>query len=183
MIRFQETASDYQRYIAPNIPTDDFHHWKMAKSSPPLFHNEAFFLIKDIKWRDKKINNLHLLAICRLSELHSIRDLNGERHLSLLKKIRKQVLEYIAKEYKLSENKINIYFHYYPTIWQLHLHFSHVDKSDRKKNELHIGSTHYLEDVIENLEQHPDYYQKRTLPIFISQERLQHLFSKKKFIE
>ena len=67
-----------------------------------------------------------------------------------LYKIAEQKLNY----FKFSENTVRIYLHYRVLVWHLHIHFAHVFSNYLSGNNI------YLNDIIQNLELEPNYYQK-----------------------
>lgn len=78
-------------------------------------------LVKDLKWKDD-ISNLYLIAITRL-KLTSIRELS-ESHLPLLKNIKEAGSRAIEAKYNIPANRLRIYFHYQPSYYHLHVHFT-----------------------------------------------------------
>jgi len=65
------------------------------------------------------------------------------------------------KRYGLPADQIQVYVHYQPSYYHLHVHFTHLKYEAPSTL---IGQAHYLEEVIDNIE-HIDelYYQKRQL--------------------
>lgn len=98
-----------------------------------------------------------MLAHPKDTSLLSVRDLKGE-HLPLLKSILTNGYQTIQQKYALPQHKIRCYFHYLPTYWLLHVHFVHVDKQGEDTRE-NVN----LEQVINNLEMNPKYYQQCTM--------------------
>ncbi|XP_043275055.1 m7GpppX diphosphatase [Venturia canescens] len=119
--------------------------------------NNGFVLIPDLKW-DGNLNTLNVLAISR-KKINSIRDLNAS-HLTLLKNIRDKGTEAIVKKYDISSSKLRIYFHYLPSYYHLHVHFTQLSVEDAG---IYAEKAHLLSTVISNIELLPDYYQKVTL--------------------
>lgn len=62
----------------------------------------GFVLLPDLKWDQKQIENMYLVAICHTRGIKSLRDLN-QSHLPLLKNI-------LVK----GEVRITVYFSLYP---------------------------------------------------------------------
>ena len=117
-----------------------------------LCHDYNFITLKDKKWNNFNINNLHYTAwtkknINSLLELH-----RGDiESLKLLKK-------HVLKKIKLKEDELNIYIHFPPNFWKLHIHF--VNK--KKEIAAPIERVHFLDDVIKNLEKN-NYYRDRVI--------------------
>lgn len=118
---------------------------------------EGFMLQKDYKFNEGDISTLYCLALPKQRDLRTIRDLTGE-HLPLLKAIREESLAAIEKTFKVCRSKILSYFHYQPTFYHLHIHFTHVDRVTRDTRD-----SFSLDEVIANLEMLSDYYHRATL--------------------
>lgn len=77
------------------------------------------------------------------------------------------------EKYSINESQLRIYFHYQPTFYHLHVHFTYVQYSAPGSG---CDRGHLLNTVINNIELIPDYYQKATIPFTIKQEG--NLFAK-----
>ncbi|XP_063984297.1 m7GpppX diphosphatase [Diachasmimorpha longicaudata] len=117
----------------------------------------GFVLTKDLKW-DDQIRTLYLLAIPR-QRIRSIRELN-ETHLPLLKNIRENACKAIEEQYKIPRSQLKIFFHYQPTFYHLHVHFTSFAVENAGAI---VERAHLLTTVINNIEMMPDYYQKAVL--------------------
>lgn len=170
-ILINETLQFYKKYVEPNIKNNEFNKWKNPQI---LFTNDKFILIRDIKWKDNNINNLHLLAIPRNINIRSIRDLR-RKDIKLLENIIKIGREFIKNNYKLSNEKINIYCHYHPGIWYFHIHFANINKTDDNIMEKLVCRTHYIDDIIKNLKIRDDYYKNNNIIICIKKSKLKTL--------
>ena len=74
----------------------------------------------------------------------------------MLKSVRDESLKAIEKKWGLDPSKVRAYFHYLPTYYHLHVHFTHVDvKCDR--------AIVTLDEAISNIELMGDYYAKCSL--------------------
>ena len=134
-----------------------------------VFENEdslnGFILLPDLKMPDikkgdeKAMRRLYLVAIVRRRDLKSIRDLTGS-HLQLLTNIKTQSCKVIKEKYGIDRDKLQIYFHYQPSYYHLHIHFNTIYYEHPR---LYIASSHLLETVITNLEIDSNYYKKATL--------------------
>ena len=60
----------------------------------------------------------------------------------------------------MNESCIRAYFHYVPSYYHLHVHFTHVNYDAPGAV---VGRAHLLNDVIDNLTLIGDFYQRRTL--------------------
>ncbi|KAE8986452.1 putative glutamate carboxypeptidase [Phytophthora fragariae] len=87
---------------------------------------DGFILLPDFKWSDPaNLESLYCLAIVHDRSLRSIRDLTAS-HLRLLRNIRDSSLEVLKTKYGVDSSFVRMYFHYQPTYYHLHVHFSHV---------------------------------------------------------
>lgn len=123
----------------------------------------GFVLLPDLKWDGKTIETLYLIAIVHQHNLKSIRSLTGA-HLPLLRNIRDKGIEAISTRYNIPRSQLRIYFHYQPSFYHLHVHFTYL-KYDAPG--IFCEKSHLLDTVISNLELLPDYYQKATLSFVI----------------
>ncbi|XP_029429083.1 m7GpppX diphosphatase isoform X2 [Rhinatrema bivittatum] len=166
----QETGEDYRSITLPFLQSQSFSiQWvynileKKAEADRIVYENtdpiSGFVLIPDFKWDQKQVDDLYLIAICHHRGLKSLRDLT-DKQLPLLRNIFQEGQEAILKRYSLRGNQLRIYFHYQPSYYHLHVHFTALgfDASGTA-----VERAHLLSDVIANLELDPMYYQKRTL--------------------
>lgn len=117
-----------------------------------LCQDNDFIVLKDIKWKDCNIHNLHYTAWTK-KNINSLLELN-KQDIRSLKLIKQQVLEKII----LKEDELNIYMHFPPNFWKLHIHY--VSKKVKIKASSKI--VHYLDDVINNLENN-NYYREKVI--------------------
>ncbi|XP_005103893.1 m7GpppX diphosphatase [Aplysia californica] len=119
----------------------------------------GFVLIPDLKWDRQKMESLYLVAIVHKRGLRSLRDLTAE-HLPLLKNVLQKGQAAIKEQFGVGSDKLRIYFHYQPSYYHLHIHFSHI-RFDAPGTD--VMRAHLLSDVIDNLSINPDFYKKKTL--------------------
>lgn len=164
----RETPSMYATFkqrINPKAPT-----WVRnifngsAEGEITYKKTKDYYLMPDFKW-DQNPEHLYLLVLFREYKLHSVRDLTN-KHIAMLQNMRVDVLDYISSNFKINESKLRLYFHYQPSAWQLHMHIQHMDSPIVNSNQSSKAIT--LTDIIQNLEQSPDYYAKATLECIIS---------------
>lgn len=122
--------------------------------------NEDMVLVPDFKMNLADTSTLYLQALFRDVSLLSIRDLRAA-HLPLLRRVRDAVLG-SCTERGFPANQLRLFFHYFPSFWRLHLHVAHI-RCVVPGGGLNAGRAVLLEDVIQNLELVPDYYEKATL--------------------
>lgn len=123
----------------------------------------GFVLVPDLKWDGKTVETFYALAIVHKLNLKSLRSLTAE-HLPLLRNIRTKAIEAITAKYGLVRSQLRIYFHYQPSFYHLHLHFTYL-KHDAPG--IFCEKSHLLDTVIDNIELMPDYYQRATLSFVI----------------
>jgi m7GpppX diphosphatase len=132
----------------------------------------GFILLPDMKW-DGKVESMYLLAIMHQKDIKSIRDLNGS-HIELLENVVEKGLAAIKQKYNVSRNKIRVYFHYFPSFYHLHVHFTHINFESSSERNYSIFR------AIENLKLDGDYFKKVALEIPIRKnEKLFELFKHK----
>lgn len=119
----------------------------------------GFVLLPDLKWDGKTIETLYLIAITHRRNIKSLRDLSANE-LPLLKNIRDKGITAIHDKYNVDQTKLRIYFHYQPSFYHLHIHFTYL-KHDAPG--IFCEKSHLLDTVINNLELMSDYYQRATL--------------------
>nr|CAG8574846.1 10735_t:CDS:2 [Entrophospora candida] len=136
----------------------------------------GFVLLPDMKWDNKTLESLYLVAIVHRNDIHSLRDLN-KSHIPLLKNLRKKILEFVPKKFVgVGADELRLFVHYLPSYYHFHIHITHLS-SDTIPDGIAIGKAYLLDDIITNLELFSDeYYQKTILTYVIGENDL--LFSK-----
>jgi m7GpppX diphosphatase len=99
---------------------------------------------------------LNWMVIFTDTALTSMRSLRGH-HLPLLQKIKDKIACLMPQEF----DQPMTYFHYPPSVWQLHLHVAAPCDILRTTNSMQ--KVCFLEDVMSNLQIDPEYYAKATL--------------------
>ena len=125
-----------------------------------LYQDEDLVLIPNIDWNNGSLGGLHVMAIYKRPDLLSIRDLKSS-DVEMLRRTYHLSRDLIVQRYGLPANQIKAYFHYPPSVWQLHLHFINVND----KEHCAVERSHNVEYVIQHLELIPDYYQRITLQV------------------
>lgn len=123
----------------------------------------GFVFLPDFKWDCKTIESLHMLAIVMDRKIKSMRDLN-ETHLPMLKKVRDTGLKTIEEKYGITKSQIRAFFHYQPSFYHLHIHFTFLrfEVPGCEKN-------HLLDTVINNISLMSDYYQRATITFLVKE--------------
>lgn len=123
-----------------------------------LLNTPDFILLPDTETVNSK-DVVNLLAIFKDVSLKSIRSLDG-RHIELLRDCRDQCLEFITNRMGFDRTQILSFFHYLPSVFQLHVHFC---APYGQYTTLDICKIHPLDMVISNLEIDAEYYKKVSL--------------------
>jgi hypothetical protein len=126
-----------------------------------ILNNSDFVLVPDKDHKDQDIDNLHILALFKLKGLMSIRDLTAD-HIELLTNVYKLSIKTICEKYDINESDLFAYFHYYPSTWQLHIHFCNMS---RVRSQSSVSHAHNVIYVIQNLMIKGNYYQEVVLQV------------------
>lgn len=172
----EETPELYRNVILPCLKQEQFsidwvynileHKQEQDKIVyEDLDPTNGFILLPDYKWNGQT-ESLYLLAIVMDRSIMSIRDLN-DKHLSLLENIKLKSLEAIKSKYGLEAKKIRAYFHYQPTFYHLHCHFTYL-QYEAPGN--FCEKSHLLNSVIDNIRMKSDYYQQATLTFAVREK-------------
>lgn len=165
-----ETGADYKSVTLPHLETQSLSvQWvynildKKAEADRIIYENpdpaDGFVLIPDLKWNQKQLDDLYLIAICHRRGVRSLRDLTAE-HLPLLRNILQEGQDAIQQRYQVPADRLRVYLHYLPSYYHLHVHFTALGFEAPGTA---VERAHLLAQVIENLEQDPAYYQHRSL--------------------
>lgn len=125
----------------------------------------GFILLPDLKWDGHSIETLYLLAVIHKRDIKSLRDLTVA-HLPLLKNVRDKGIDAIEQKYGVKRSQLRIYFHYQPSFYHLHVHFTYLK---HEAPGIFCEKSHLLDSVVNNIELMPDYYQRATLS-FVAKE-------------
>ena len=165
--RYLESYDDYISNILPEGLTRN-RQWVYdifdgkKEQDRILYQDDDFVLIPDIKWDGKEKWELRVVAFFKDKKLHSMRDLTAD-NLELLEKVKNTGSKIINEKFKLDENQLKIFFHYRPTVWQLHMHFHCLFLKHTSSS---IERAHSIYSVIENLKLDTDYFKKVKIHCF-----------------
>jgi len=106
--------------------------------------------------------DVRYLVIFKDLRLHTIRDLR-QVHLKMLDDMRKAVLQFLKKKHADNYTDFRLYFHYLPSVFQLHLHVCGVAAADSSRTQM-------LACVMRNIQRNDTWY-KDALILF-SQPRV-----------
>ncbi|CAF0951531.1 unnamed protein product [Adineta ricciae] len=161
-----ETSQRYETIVRPYIEKNQLNaQWVYniidgkSERERILLENDQFIILPDIMWDGKAIDSLHILGLVKSHDIHSIRDLKPE-HIPLLESLLAKTKEFLSSKYGISPKTIRAFFHYPPTFYHLHVHFTAL------RNRLcgcEVERAHLVEDVIDHLKLQSNYYQIKTL--------------------
>jgi hypothetical protein len=161
----EETYESYLENVYPFIKDQPI-EWmenlifKFTEEQEVYYRDDDIVIARDMTWDGKISEKMHILTMVTNRNLKSIRDLN-DSHLELLEKIKKKTLNVALERYGISSDKIRCYFHYHPSYWWLHIHFTHMNVTYGCSIDRGIE----LNQVIQNIKLIPDYYQKASLKV------------------
>ncbi|XP_031829862.1 decapping enzyme, scavenger [Nomia melanderi] len=167
-----ETYEIYKKVTLPHIESNNFSlQWvynileHKAEQENIIYEDKdekiGFVLVNDLKWNGER-NTLKLIAL-PFQRIQSMRELNAS-HLPLLKNIRDAGIKVISKKFNVPASQLRIYFHYQPSYYHLHVHFSYLMFETPG---IYVEKAHLLSMVIRNLELMPDYYTKAVLSFVV----------------
>ncbi len=131
-----------------------------------LYKDKVFCIVVDKKWlkQDYVLSNLenaHLLLIPLDKKLRTIRSLNST-HIPLLTYMKEVGSTFINKYFGIPLDYLNMYFHYKPSIYHLHIHVTNINSKKYRPSNI---NTHELDRTIYNLSIKNDYYQNTIIKV------------------
>lgn len=167
-----ETPEIYQKVTKPYLEKEQFTlDWvynileHKQEADKIIFEDDEFILLPDYKWNGQK-ESLYLLAIVTDRTIKSIRELNGS-HLQLLENIQSKSLKAIKEKYNLSASEVRAYFHYQPSFYHLHVHFTALSYDAPG---IFCEKSHLFQTVINNIKLLPEYYQNSSLTFAVREK-------------
>ena len=171
----------YTDYLKLNVQNED-KKWiyniidHLSESENILFENNNIIIIPDYKWAGSKdtlltnlnttkknnLDSLHILCIFKDKSLFSIRELT-QNHIPLLEEAIEFGCKTITEKYGIKNENLIIYFHYHPSVWQLHLHYMILNNDNTSSYSL--PRAHSVKSIIQNIRLDSDYYKKVELEI------------------
>jgi len=173
----QESPELYQSVTLPFIQSEQFslgwvyNFLEHKKEQERIIFEDpdpvsGFMMAPDFKWTGKQIEDLYCLAIVHKRGIKSLRDLNRS-HLPLLYNLEREGKKAIQDKYGLKSSKIRAYFHYQPSYYHLHVHFTNLEYTPPGVN---CEKSHCLETVISNLELSGSFYKTATLNFVVREK-------------
>jgi len=130
-----------------------------AEQERVLLDDPEFVVLPDLRWDGKAIESMYVQAIVKEKNIKSLREIK-HKHIELLQRILEKTKAVILSKCGIPSSSIRAFFHYPPSFYHLHVHFTTLENS-RCGSE--TERAHLIEDVIDNLKLMPDYYEKKTL--------------------
>lgn len=121
-----------------------------------IYEDTDITIVPDIDHYDVKF-----LALFKDISLHTIRNLDAS-HIEMLKRVNRVCRELAFKRFGSTDENTMCYFHYLPSVFQLHLHVSSSNNMT-----LDAYRVHPIENVISNLCIDSDYYRKASICISV----------------
>ena len=183
---FTETSLFYKNFVKEEYNLKKKINWIEAiergekEQEKLIFQNKDFSLLYDYKFNSEKKNNLenlHLLCIFKNKNLLSIRDLS-KKNLNMLKEVKKIILKICQEKFFFEKKDLNLFFHYPPTFFRLHLH---IICNENNKEDVKADRAHFLNNIISNLEKFENYYELSDIAIRLNSEQIE--FYEKKTIK
>ena len=112
-----------------------------------IYHDaHAWLLARDVH---RGVDNRYLVVF-KDKELYSIRELRS-RHIDTLKDIVAFLAKWLPEQEPVHHKKYSMYFHYMPSVFQLHMHVS-------MRKSLESFRAHHMHHVLRNLASHDAWY-------------------------
>jgi hypothetical protein len=133
---------------------------KISEQESIIYENDDIIIMPNLSWKNNNAKDLYLLVIFKDKNLYSIRTLN-DTHINMLEQARETINEFVEAKFGLTKQNVMMYFHYKPSVWQLHLHVVNIGSQQIHSNKL--PRSHLLNTVINNIKLKADYYQTTDL--------------------
>jgi diadenosine tetraphosphate (Ap4A) HIT family hydrolase len=123
-----------------------------------LYRNDEYIVVRDWKFDivdtdNYNIEDFHLLGIPN-KNIKTMRDIRVE-DIQLLDKIKCKCLEISEIVFGIDPSMIKMYFHYPPSVYHLHIHFTWICLKDSTVN---FERAFDYDTVIKNIKLDPEYY-------------------------
>ncbi|PWN93180.1 scavenger mRNA decapping enzyme [Acaromyces ingoldii] len=180
-VMITETPEVYEQVVRPWIESQPvgriqwvYNILDKKKEADTILYEDAdakngFIVVPDLKWDQKTLTSLYLIAIVHDRSLRSLRSLT-KAHVPLLRAIQQAARKVAGEKYGLptaDKGKLRCFFHYQPTYYHLHVHI--VSSDYQSPPGAIVGQAHLLDDVIDLLEMGVD-FTKRTLTYSLGEQ-------------
>ncbi|KZT68878.1 scavenger mRNA decapping enzyme [Daedalea quercina L-15889] len=162
----RETPALYARIVKPYIAAFPASRTQWVQDilagrseADKVLHRAAdgehgYVLLPDMKWDERTLPALYLVALASAPALRSLRDLT-RAHLALLRGIRRAAHRVAAERWGLARGALRLFVHYPPSYYRFHVHIVHVEYYQGLLG-MTVGQAHLLDDIISLLELNPD---------------------------
>lgn len=151
-------SEKFQKFIHSEIQKKNWIYKIIAgdkEQDQIIFKNENFVILPDTEYL-QDAPTLNWMVIFNDLNLTCIRSLEG-KHVDMLSSIFSCLENILPADQEMPM----IYFHYPPSVWQLHLHIAAPCDNLRTTNSMQ--KVYFLEDVISNLRIDSNFYQKNLM--------------------
>lgn len=151
------SSRSMQNYIKENR-TDHGQKW-IFDLIDMKYRSTEIILMRTAMWtlcRDAQNTQNKWLVVFHDTSLHSIRDLRASHIQMLLDSQQRCQTELERRNIVNHTNEVLFFFHYHPSVYQLHMHV-YVQDMSNSESKPHIRR-HLLQQVVRNLLQDSDYY-------------------------
>ena len=135
----------------------------IAEKDNLLHSSPEYLILPDMKWDNKTLNSLYLLAIVQDRTIRSLRDLR-KMHVGLLKSIQHEAHRVVHDKWGLPAGSLRMYVHYQPSYCTSrpsnenarrthlthpdHFHVHIVNANYHGSMGMAVGQAHLLDDII-----------------------------------
>jgi m7GpppX diphosphatase len=137
-------------------------HWILNVDTKWQSHPNALTTPREQWYKHESTSDLYCLGILKQDGIASLRDLTGEgkgQHISVLREMLEQGPQVIETVYGVKKDQLRIFVHYQPQFYHFHVHFTRLENDIGAQ----VEKAHLLSDIIQDLENDPWCFQKRTL--------------------
>jgi m7GpppX diphosphatase len=133
----------------------------VSETEDIFYEDDDITLLPDLKFKSFSAESYYFTGVFRRRDLTSLRDLRGT-HLPMLRRVEERVLEVLTVRLGVSARSVQLYFHYLPSFYHLHLHVTNLNFSNE------LPRAHPLPQVLMNLDADSEYYACATLTLVLN---------------
>ena len=131
----------------------------LAEQEKILYRDQYIVIVTNYIWNGVDLDALHILTIPTDKTLRCLRSLDLS-HINLLNHCKNKTCEIIKERYNVEKDQLKMYFHYPPSVYHLHIHFSTIYNNNAQSS---VEYSHDLSTVIFNLGIANNYYKTAIL--------------------
>ncbi|KAH7819495.1 putative Scavenger mRNA decapping enzyme [Monocercomonoides exilis] len=172
----RETPEIYSKYVKSYIESRAVEKelkwvWNIldgiSEKERVIYHDDdpetGFTIVPDTKWDERNMKYLYFTVLAKTRKIKSLRDINGS-HIEFLKRMKEEAMKAAKAKYGVPSAQLLCYVHYLPSFMQLHYHVINIERGDMRGPRCIL-----VDDIIDNLQRDPEYYQKSNLTIPLSE--------------